>query len=65
MLRYSRPRQLDPAETLLIALIKRALKDARSNNARLQTEASAWLWTFAPNIAQRAGVAPVATRQAN
>jgi hypothetical protein len=61
MLRYSQPRQFDPAELLFVALIKRALKDARCSNARLQTEASAWLWWFAPAIAQRAGVARATT----
>ena len=55
--RYSYPRELDPAELLLAALVKRALQDARCNNERLATEAAGWLQWFAPAVAERAGMA--------
>ena len=53
--RYSRPRDLCPDELLLIALIRRALKDAQDSNPKLRDEATQWLWWFAPTVAQRAG----------
>jgi hypothetical protein len=56
LLLYSRPRELSAEELLLVALIRRALKDARSDNERLRHEATAWLWWFAPTVAKRAGV---------
>jgi hypothetical protein len=45
-----------PEELLLIALVKRALKDAKDRRERLCEEAACWLWTVAPTIAERAGV---------
>ena len=56
LMRHSHQRELDPAELLLVGLLRRALKDAECGNENLRTEATAWLWWFAPHIAQRAGV---------
>lgn len=51
--------ELTPEEMLLAALLRRAIKDAQAcsgTQERVREEASRWLWTVAPSIAERAGV---------
>lgn len=46
---------LDPAEQLLAAIVKRALWDAQqTQNPKLQQEARQWLWQHCPTIASMA-----------
>lgn len=48
---------LTPEELLLAQLVRLAIRDARqARNERLRYEARRWLWSFAPNIAARAGL---------
>lgn len=53
--------ELTPEEMLLAALLRRAIKDAQGKQERVREEAARWLWEHAPTIAERAGVAQIAT----
>jgi hypothetical protein len=55
----SQCRDLDPAERLLAGIVRLAIRDAQQErDRRLKDEAREFLWTVAPGIAERAGVAP-------
>lgn len=57
---------LDSHERLFAAALKLAIKDAtRHKQEHTRYEAAQWLWTIAPTVAQRAGVPPIASDNAN
>ena len=48
-------RDLDPAELLLVGIVKMAVRDANQDkDPRLKCEAMRWLWVTAPKVAQMA-----------
>lgn len=49
----------EPSERLLVGLIVQAIQDAdQRRNAKLKAEATEFLWTCCPRIAERAGLRP-------
>ena len=47
------PADIEPAQALLGAVIKRALKDARGKDQKLKAEALGFLWVCVPDWAER------------
>lgn len=56
--------ELEPAERLLAAVIRTALKDARQDkNLHQRNEALRFLWSVAPIVAKRMGLPAVDVQQ--